>query len=606
MTHGKSRPQLPKKHLPKEESMKSTSARQDRYAHPLKCFISYYKPHKRLFILDMSCAFVICLIDLAFPYISRLSMNTFLPQSLYKTFFTVMAIVVLAYVCKGALYFVVSYWGHIFGVRVEADLRRDLFAHMESLSCGFFDRNRTGVLMSRVTNDLFEITELAHHGPEDLFISCVTLIGAFCIMCTIEWKLAVITFAIVPFFVAFTVIQRRKMRRVNLGLKKETAEINATIESGISGMRTAKAFNNEDDEVRKFNETNGRFIAAKAKYYRVMAVFQGGMEFSTSIMPVIVVAAGGWFIMKGAMNYTDLVAFTLYVTTFVTPVKKLSNFVEQFMQGSAGFTRFLELMRMEAEVKDQLGAETLTDVRGQVEFENVSFRYAGNVEVLRNISLKIEGGQKFALVGPSGGGKTTLCQLIPRFYDVTEGRVLVDGYDVREVTQSSLRSQIGIVQQDVFLFADSVLENIRYGKPDATDEEVAQAAKLAEIHEDILQMPQGYSTFVGERGIMLSGGQKQRISIARVFLKNPPIVILDEATSALDSVTESRIQASFDRLCKGRTSIVIAHRLSTIRNADRIAVVDQEKILEQGSHRELMKLNGSYAKLVRMQERIGE
>ena len=572
--------------------------------HPLKIFLSYYGPHKHLFILDMTCAFIICLIDLAFPYASRAVVNDLLPNQEYRVFFIVVAIFIGAYIAKGFLYFIVSYWGHLFGVRVEADLRRDLYAHLESLSFSFYDKNRTGVLMSRVTNDLFEITELAHHGPEDLFISSVTLVGAFCIMCTIEWRLALLAFGVVPFFLAFTLYQRRRMRKANLKLKAKTAEINASIESGISGMRTAKAFQNEETEKAKFNAMNSQFVQAKRGYYKTMATFMGGMEFSTSIMPVLVIGAGGYYIMQGVVNYADLLAFTLYVTTFITPVRKLSAFVEQFMMGSAGFTRFLELMRLDPEIQDKPDAEELKDVKGDITFRNVSFRYNEKAEVLRNVDLQIKAGEKFAFVGPSGGGKTTICQLIPRFYDVTEGSIRVDAQDIRDVTQNSLRRQIGIVQQDVFLFADTVLENIRYGRPEATDEEVIRAAKLAEIHEDILNMPDGYQTYVGERGVMLSGGQKQRVSIARVFLKDPAIVILDEATSALDSVTEAKIQASFDRLCEGRTSIVIAHRLSTIRNADRIAVVDREQILEQGSHQELIALGGEYAGLVRAQEQV--
>lgn len=569
--------------------------------HPLKIFLSYYGPHKSLFILDMCCALVICLIDLAFPYASRAALNQLLPQQEYRAFFWVVAFFLLAYVGKGLLYFVVSYWGHLFGVRVEADLRRDLFSHMESLSYSFYDRNRTGALMSRVTNDLFEITELAHHGPEDLFISTVTLVGAFCIMCTIEWRLAVMAFCLVPVFLAFTMYQRRRLRRANLKLKAKTAEINATIESGISGMRTAKAFQNEETEKAKFNAMNAQFVQAKQVYYKTMATFMGGMEFCTSIMPVLVIGAGGYFIMGGTVNYADLVAFTLYVTTFITPVRKLMTFVEQFMQGSAGFTRFLELMRLEPEVQDAPAARDLDSVRGEITFEQVSFHYQDKADVLQGVDLHIQAGEKFALVGPSGGGKTTISQLIPRFYDVTGGRLLVDGCDVRQVTQCSLRRQIGVVQQDVFLFAGTIRENIRYGRPEATDQEVMEAAMRAEIHEDVMQMPDGYDTYVGERGVMLSGGQKQRISIARVFLKDPAIVILDEATSALDSVTEARIQASFDRLCEGRTSLLIAHRLSTIRNADCIAVIDRSHVVEQGSHEELMAKGGEYAALVRAQ-----
>lgn len=576
-------------------------------SHPLNIFFSYYMPHLHLFLLDMTCAFLICAIDLAFPYASRMALNTLLPQSMYQAFFTVIAIFILAYVGKGLLYLVVSYWGHTFGVYVEADMRRDLFAHLESLSFGFYDKNRTGALMSRVTNDLFEVTELAHHGPEDLFISTVTLVGAFCIMCTIEWRLAIFVFSVVPLFVLFTILQRRKMRHVNLKVKAETAQINATIESSISGMRTAKAFGNEESEVSKFRAVNGQFVKAKRRYYKVMAVFQGGMEFSTSIMPVLVIGAGGYFIMKGTLGYADLVAFTLYVTTFITPVKKLSSFVEQYMQGMAGFSRFLEMMRTEPEIQDSPDAAELKTVRGDITFEKVSFRYDGeNENVLRDVTLSIRAGEKVAIVGPSGGGKTTLCQLIPRFYDVTAGRVLMDGTDIRTVTQNSLRRNIGIVQQDVFLFADSILENIRYGRPGATDEEVMEAALRAEIHHDIMAMPEGYHSYVGERGVMLSGGQKQRISIARVFLKNPPVVILDEATSALDSVTEAKIQASFDELCRGRTSIIIAHRLSTVRDADRIAVVERERIIEQGTHTELLARGGAYAHLVLAQQRIGQ
>ncbi len=564
-------------------------------------FASYYKPHIGLFILDMVCAFLVCAIDLTFPYVSRIAMNEFLPQAAFKTFFIVMGIFVAAYIGKSVLYYIITYWGHILGVRVEADMRRDLFGHMQDMSCSFFDKNRTGALMSRVTNDLFEISELAHHGPEDLFISTVTLIGAFIVMCTIEWRLAVIVFAIVPAFVLFTIFQRRRMRRANIGVKAKTAEINSTIESGISGMRTAKAYNNEKSELNKFIGANRKFVGAKSEYYKTMAVFNGGMEFAMSVMPVLVIAAGGVFIMRGSMNFADLVTFSLYVTTFITPVRKLSVFVELFMQGTAGFSRFLDLMRSDPEIQDEPNAKELENVTGDIEFKDVSFHYEDGTEVLNGVNVKIPSGSSFAIVGPSGGGKTTLCQLIPRFYDVSGGSVTVDGYDVRSVTQSSLHENIGIVQQDVFLFADTVFENIKYGRPDATREEVIEAARRAEIHEDIMTMPEEYDTFVGERGVMLSGGQKQRISIARIFLKNPPIVILDEATSALDSITEERIQNSFDELCRGRTSIIIAHRLSTVRNADNIIVLENERVIEQGSHEELLALGGEYSKLVMAQ-----
>ncbi|MBQ3405077.1 MAG: ABC transporter ATP-binding protein, partial [Oscillospiraceae bacterium] len=445
------------------------------------------------------------------------------------------------------------------------------------------------------------ISELSHHGPEDLFISIVTLLGSFIIMCTIEWRLACISFALVPIFIAYTMLQRRNLNKVNKRVKEELAGVNAAVESAISGMRTSKAFNNEEKENEKFSKANGKYVVTKEKYYRAMAVFSGGMEIAMSLMSVAVIAAGGYFIMKNRISYADLIAFTLYVTTFITPIRKLSNFVELFMQGFAGFNRFLQVMRMEPEINDRPGAIDIGTVKGEIEFRDVSFKYNRGDYVLKNVNLKIKPGMNLAVVGPSGGGKTTLCQLIPRFYDVTSGAIYIDGTDIRDVTQQSLRENISTVQQDVFLFADTIMENIRYGKPDASDKEVINAAKRAEIHEDIMQMPDGYQSYVGERGVMLSGGQKQRISIARVFLKNPPIVILDEATSALDSITEARIQSSFDELCAGRTSIIIAHRLSTVRNADLIVVVSDSRIIEQGSPAELLAKNGAYAKLAAYQ-----
>ena len=567
-------------------------------------FLSYYKPHMKLFILDMCCALGIALVDLAFPWASRQALNELLPQSLYAAFFTVMGILLAAYALRSVMYFIVTYWGHMMGVRIEADIRRDLFSHMQDLSFSFYDKNRTGQLMSRATTDLFEITELAHHGPEDLFISAVTLIGALCMMVAIQWKLALIVFAVVPIFVGFTIIQRRRMMKASVRQKQTMAGINGQLESAISGMRTAKAFASEGQEEEKFRAANEQFKGAKRDYYQAMATYHAGLEFALPAMNVLTVAAGGFFIMRGEMDFVDLVTFTLYISTFLTPVRKLAAFVEQFLNGMAGFKRFVELMRVEPAVKDAPDAREMEAAKGDILVDDVSFHYDGGPAVLDHVSIHIPQGETVAVVGPSGGGKSTLCQLVPRFYDVTGGRILVDGQDVREVTQRSLRYNIGIVQQDVFLFAGTILDNIRYGRPDAGEAEVIEAARRAEIYDDIMSMPEGFHTYVGERGVMLSGGQKQRVSIARIFLKNPPILILDEATSALDSVTEARIQSAFDELAKGRTTLIIAHRLSTIRSANRIIVVDENHILEEGTHEELLAAGGEYAQLYNAQKRI--
>ena len=559
----------------------------------LRIFLSYFKPHKGLFILDMICALIIALIDLAFPYISRWCMYELLPKSAYRTFFAVMAAVGAAFAVRAVLTYIIGYYGHTFGILVEADIRRDLFQHMQELDFGYYDRNRTGALMSRLTSELFEITELAHHGPEDIFISAVTIIGALVIMFSIQWRLALVIAAILPVFFVVVWMCRRSMSEASRHVKQKTAVINAGIESGISGIRTAKAFASEQEELEKFNVSNNVYKTSKREFHKAMGRFNAVMEFFLCILSAAVIAAGGFLIMRGQMNTVDLITFSLYITTFVNPVRKLSNFSELLANGTAGFARFLELMRTEPAMKD---------APGRVDVDHVSFAYEGDLAVLHDVDLHIRAGETFAVVGPSGGGKSTLCQLIPRFYDVTEGDIRIDGQDVRHVTQRSLRQQVGVVQQDVFLFADSVLNNIRCGKPDATEEEVVRAAKLAEIYDDIMAMPDGFDTYVGERGTLLSGGQKQRISIARIFLKNPPVLILDEATSALDSVTEAKLQATFDRLSQGRTTIIIAHRLSTVRNADRIAVIEDGRVAELGSHRELMEKNGAYAALVRTQE----
>ena len=573
---------------------------------PLKIFISYIGDNRRLFVIDMLCAVLVAAVDLIFPAVSKAALNSYLPEKRYAVFFSVMAILFVAYLAKGVLNYIIVVVGHRMGVRTEAGMRRDIFTHMQDLSFSFYDRNRTGVLLSRITSDLFDITELAHHGPENLIICSLTLLGSLIFMFIMEWRQALVLAIMLPLCMWFTLSQRVRQKKANIEVKKKTAEINAAIESSISGIRTAKAFANEEREAGKFDSANELFMGAKVEFYKAMGLFQSGMEFTTGIMPVLVIAFGGLLIMRERMDYVTLVTFSLYVAVFVSPMRKLAQLMETYMTGAAGFERFLEIMRTEPGIKDSPDAEELKDVSGEICYENVSFSYDNGVPVLSNINLEIRPGECFAAVGPSGGGKTTLCQLLPRFYDVKEGRVTVDGKDVRSLTQSSLRRNIGIIQQDVFMFAGTVRENIRYGRPDATDEEVVQAAVRAEIHKEIMEMPDGYDTYIGERGVMLSGGQKQRISIARVFLKNPKILILDEATSALDTITEQKIQQSLDELSEGRTTIIIAHRLSTVKNADVIAVIEGESITEMGSHEELMKKNGAYAELCRAQEIDGK
>ena len=568
----------------------------------LRIFLSYFKPHRKLFAMDMFCAILVAAVDLAFPLVSRTAMNELLPQAAYRTFFIVMGVMAIAYFVRAVLYYIICYWGHTFGIRVEADIRRDLFSHMQTLGYEFYDHNRTGQLMSRLTSDLFEITELAHHGPEDLVISVLTIVGALVVMFSIEWRLALVVCIILPILLVVVISRRRKMSAVSKGVKSRTAAINAEIESSLSGIRTAKAFANETVEFGKFNEANERFKVSKREFHREMGIFSGSLEFFMSLLSVAVIAVGGALLMQDSIEMIDLLTFSLYISTFISPVRKLINFAEMFANGFAGLSRFAELMRTEPSLKDAPDAKELKNVRGEIEVKNVSFAYEDDLDVLEDVSLRVHAGETVAIVGPSGGGKSTLCRLIPRFYDVTSGAITIDGLDVRTVTQKSLHQAIGVVQQDVFLFADTIGNNIRYGRPDATIQEVAEAAKRAEIYDDIMAMPDGFDTYVGERGTLLSGGQKQRVSIARIFLKNPPILILDEATSALDSVTEAKIQSALDALAVGRTTLIIAHRLSTIRSASRILVIADGKLREQGTHDELMQRGGVYADLRRTQD----
>ncbi len=566
---------------------------------PLRVLVQYFRPHRGLFVLDLSCALVMALIDLAFPLVARSAMNQLLPARQFDTFFMVMIIVAAAFVIRACMNYIITYWGHMFGVRVEADLRDDLFRHMQSLDFKFFDSNRTGQLMNRMTGDLFEITELSHHGPEDLFVAFITIIGAICIMFTVQWQLALVILIIIPIFLAVVMLCRKNMVTTSRNVKITMSEINGEIESGLSGIRTSKAFANEEADYRKFAQANEKFKTAKCASYSAFGKFNSSLEYFMCIMPVVIMAFGGWLIMKDNMNYVDLVTFYLYISTFINPIRKLGNFTEIFMNGYAGLTRFIDLMRLQPEVQEPENPVKPDTVRGRISIENVCFTYDDKTSVLDNINLEINEGETVAIVGPSGGGKSTLCQLIPRFYDVDAGSVKLDGTDVRNISKETLRKNIGIVQQDVFLFPGTVMENIRYGRPEASDEEVHEAARKAEIYDDIINMPDKFDSYVGERGVLLSGGQKQRISIARIFLKNPPVLILDEATSALDTVTETRIQKAFDKLAEGRTTVIIAHRLSTIRGADRIVLIDDGEIKEDGTHQELMAKGGQYAQLYR-------
>ncbi|WP_296628467.1 ABC transporter ATP-binding protein [uncultured Negativibacillus sp.] len=567
----------------------------------LKSFVHYYKPHWKLFLLDMVCALIAASCDLMYPVISRDIINTYIPDKNLQLILSWSAALLVIYIIQTIMQYIMQYQGHVVGVRMQADMRRDVFEHLQKLPFSYFDEHKTGVIMSRIVNDLMDISEFAHHGPEDLFISLVTILGSFIILCTVNVPLTLITFAVLPFLVLFIVKKRTAMTIAFRKNRIEIAEVNASLENSIAGIRVARAFTGEAEEEKKFAENNQRYVTVRERSYRVMAEFFSGTNILTSLMNVVILAGGGYCVYRGVISVGDMVAYMLFINMFVAPIKKLIQFVEMFQNAITGYVRFKELMDVEPEEEDP-SAQPLGDVRGHITFDNVTFHYDEGKEVLSNISIDFPEGKMVAIVGPSGGGKTTLCHLIPRFYEVTGGSISIDGHDIRNVTRDSLRQKIGIVQQDVFLFTGTIFDNIAYGKLGASREEVIEAAKKANIHDYIMTLPEGYDTFVGERGVKLSGGQKQRISIARVFLKNPPILVLDEATSALDNVTENYIQDSLDELCKNRTTIVVAHRLSTIKNADEIIVMDRSGIQERGTHTELLeKDNGIYRELYEAQ-----
>ena len=568
----------------------------------LRRFLAYYRPHKKLFCMDMGASLLVAVIGVVYPVITRTMLNTLIPERNYRMIMILGATLLLLYLCKMMLNYFIQYQGHMMGVFMQARMRSDMFEHLEQLPYSFYDHHETGKIMSRMTNDLFDISELAHHGPENIIISVLSIVISFVYLSTINIWLTLIVFACVPFLAVISVSLRRKMRKAFRETREAMAEINTSLENSISGIRVTKAFTNAEKEQEKFEIGNVKFKEARKNSYSAMGRFHSGNTFVTDVFNVVVLIAGGLFLYNGRIQFGDYSAFIVSINMFISPVMTLINFMEQFENGITGFERYCEIMDAEPE-RDGENARDVGALEGHIEFRDVNYAYDEEKRVLRNVNLNIGKGQKFALVGPSGGGKTTICHLIPHFYEVESGQILLDGKDIRELTLDSLRRNIGIVQQDIYLFNDTMRENIRYGKLDATDAEIEEAAKRANIHDYIMSLPEGYDTRIGERGVRLSGGQKQRLSIARVFLKNPPILILDEATSALDNTTEILIQHALDELCVGRTTLVVAHRLSTIRNADEIAVVDDGRILEQGSHEELMALRGVYYDLYQLQFR---
>lgn len=568
----------------------------------LKRFISYYKPHRRLFIMDMLAALLGSIIGVGYPIITRKMLNDFIPNKEYKLIIIFGLVLLLLYVVRMFLGYFVQYYGHMMGVKMQAQMRRDLFSHLEKLPFSYFDNNETGKIMSRMTTDLQDVSELAHHGPENIIISSITIVISFAYLASINIFLTLIVFACVPLLLVVTFVMRRKMRAAFLASRKSIAQINASLEGSISGVRVTKAFTNANKELEKFEVGNGEFVAARKDAYNAMGKFSSSTTFITAIFNVVVLIAGGIFLYNGKIQFGDYSAFIVSVNLFISPVMTLINFMEQFQDGATGFERFVEILDTPTE-KDSDGAEDIDRAEGHIELRDVTYSYDGTRDVLRGVSLDVKTGQTFALVGPSGGGKTTICHLIPHFYEVTTGEILIDGREIHKITMDSLRKNIGIVQQDVYLFNATIKENILYGKLDATDDEVIAAAKRANIHDYVMSLPNGYDTEIGERGVRLSGGQKQRLSIARVFLKDPAILILDEATSALDNTTEILIQQALDELCRGRTTIVVAHRLSTIKNADMIAVIADGRVIEQGTHEELMQKGGEYQSLYNLQFR---